>query len=195
MKYYILAFAAGALCGFAGSWYFAKQHYEDIANQDFKKRLKESRSEKSPVEKIEKAKPKNAKTTVWSGDKGDLKDYVDYINKYDSRDVTTIPKRKKKQEVEEEQPEDTIKIISEEEFGEDDEYDIITLTYYANDILADDNNEIIDNRLDIVGDIDYLNEFDEDDSIYVVNNNHKAYYEILRDEDAYPDARPIRNGA
>ena len=189
MKYAIISFAVGATLGALGGWYFAKEHYEEIANQDMKERINKTRSEKSPVEKPEKTKPK---INTWNGDKGDIKEYVERAQMYNTADTSTVPKRKKKEKMVD--APDEIELIPEDMFGEDMDYDQISLNYYANDILADDDNEIIDNRKDIVGDIDYIDGFDEDDAIYVANHKQKVYYEILRKEDDYPEERPMRIG-
>lgn len=197
MKYYILSFLGGALIGVAGSWYFAKKHYEDIANAEMHERLAKRKPKKSPDEKSEKPKEKtktNPASNTWNGDKGELSEYVNHIKKYDTRDIDTLPNRKKNPPEEEEKETviDDIEMIPESLFGDNDDYDQITLTYYANDILADDVDEIIDDRESVVGNVDFVNDFDKDDAIYICNHRHKAYYEVLRSEEDYSDNRPIR---
>ena len=80
-------------------------------------------------------------------------------------------------------------VISPDEFGELDDYDLISLTYYADEVLADDIDEIVEDVDDVVG-LDSLTHFGEyePDSVFVRNDRLKADYEILLDERTYPEA-------
>ena len=79
-------------------------------------------------------------------------------------------------------------IISPDEFSMED-YDICSLTYYSDGVLADENNEIIENVEDTVG-LESLNHFGEfeDDSVFVRNDKLKIDYEILLDIRKYEDS-------
>ena len=79
-------------------------------------------------------------------------------------------------------------VISPEEFGDIEEYDTISLTYYADQVLTDDCDEVIGNVDDIVG-IDSLDHFGEyeDDSVFVRNDRLRTDYEILQDTRNYFD--------
>lgn len=79
-------------------------------------------------------------------------------------------------------------VISPDEFGEDEEYEKINLTYYSDGVLADENDEVVDDVDAKVG-IDSLDTFGrfEEDSVHVKNDYLKCYYEILRDERTYED--------
>ena len=72
--------------------------------------------------------------------------------------------------------------ISPEDFGEEDGYDTETLTYYADGILADDQDNLIESVDKMVG-IESLDKFGEyeDDVVYVRNEQYKCDYEILID--------------
>lgn len=78
-------------------------------------------------------------------------------------------------------------VISPNEFGTMDEYETVSLTYYSKDnVLTDDNDEIVDDVDEIIGQ-DSLKHFGEyeDDSVYVRNDRRKCDYEILLDESDY----------
>ena len=79
-------------------------------------------------------------------------------------------------------------VISPDEFGELDDYDTISLTYYADKVLTDENDEPIDDVDDIVGldSLETLGEY-EDDSVFVRNDRMKADYEILLDLRKFSD--------
>lgn len=79
-------------------------------------------------------------------------------------------------------------VITPEEFGENNHYDRITLTYYADHVLADENDEIIRDVEETIG-FGSLNHFGEyeADIVYVQNDILKCYYEITRDLRKYED--------
>ena len=78
-------------------------------------------------------------------------------------------------------------VIPPEEFGEFEDYERISLTYYADGVLADDNNEVVDDVEDIVGDaLDHFGEY-EDDSVFVRCDERKCDYEILMDQRTFSE--------
>ena len=87
---------------------------------------------------------------------------------------------------------DYIEVIPPDEYGyngDNDEYidyDLLSFTYYANGVLADDGDFPIENVEAVIGP-DALDSFGEweDDRVFVRNDDRKCYYEILRDLDDY----------
>jgi len=83
-------------------------------------------------------------------------------------------------------------IISIEEFIEsDNNYDKVSLFYYnEDDILTEENEEIITNRLELIG--DSLDEFgilsDNSDVVYVRNDKISTDFEIVRLNDSYQES-------
>lgn len=79
-------------------------------------------------------------------------------------------------------------IIRPDEFGEYDDYDTISLTYYADHILTDEDDEIVEDIEDKIG-FDALNHFGEyeEDSVFVRNDRIKCDYEILLDQRKYSE--------
>lgn len=78
-------------------------------------------------------------------------------------------------------------VIPPEEFDEGD-YQTETLTYYADGVLTDDFDNVIENVEAMVGE-DSLNHFGEyePDSVYVRNDAFKTDYEILLDVRNHPE--------
>lgn len=76
-------------------------------------------------------------------------------------------------------------------------YSKVTLTYYAgDDVLADDQDEPIEDPKDIIG--EHFKEFfgmndDEPDIIYVRNDNQESDYEVAKVETSYGDRYPSEN--
>lgn len=172
----IICFIAGGALGAISAWYFTKQKCEAEKEEEIES-VKERYSDRK------KAREENSEK---QNEKPPINDYVKTLreNHYISpnapiRPHVEKPKKKKSDRF--------IRIISDEEFGDRDDYDIITLTYYeGNDVLTDDLDEPINNRDEVVGlgFVSHFGEYDED-SVYIINDKYKAYYEILRDESEY----------
>ena len=80
-------------------------------------------------------------------------------------------------------------VISPGEFGEMNGYTQISLTYFDDGILSDENGVIIDEPEDIVGDaLNHFGEYEED-SVFVRSDPKRCDYEILRDLRSYAEFR------
>lgn len=72
-------------------------------------------------------------------------------------------------------------VISPDEFGELEDYTKVSLTYFADGVLADECGEIVDDVEEIIGDgLDHFGEY-EDDSVFVRSDAKRCDYEILKD--------------
>ena len=81
-------------------------------------------------------------------------------------------------------------VIDPSEFGENPEYDTETLTYFADGVLVDDVDDVIEEP-DIVVGLENLKVFEEfgATSVYVRNDIYKTDYEIIRDDWKYSDLK------
>ena len=81
-------------------------------------------------------------------------------------------------------------IIDPSEFGENDDYDTMTLTYFADGVLIDDVDDVVEEP-DIVVGLENLKVFEEygASSVYVRNDIYKTDYEIIRDDWNYSDLK------
>ena len=79
-------------------------------------------------------------------------------------------------------------VIAPDEFGEIDGYETYELTYYADGVLADENDEPIEDVDELIGK-NSLKQFGrfEEDSVHVRDESIKTDYEILRDQRRYVD--------
>lgn len=79
-------------------------------------------------------------------------------------------------------------VIPPEEFGEMEGYVQSSLTYYADRVLTDEDDNVIDDVDGIVG-ADFYKHFGEyeEDSVFVRNDGKKHDYEILKDFRLYSD--------
>lgn len=204
MKTEAIIFACGTVLGAIGGFMAAKSKYESEAKEKekdlrehYEEKLKKLKwenikndakgdSKKSPDEDAEKPK--------YSADKGSINKYYSAIHKsgYVSPNVP-IRNTKPSEDTAKEQP--RIEIIPPNELGLEDDFEEISLVYYAgNDILEDDYGEIVDNREDVVGE-DFVKHFGEFEkgTVIVINRAHEAYYVIELDEGKYNiESRPTR---
>lgn len=81
-------------------------------------------------------------------------------------------------------------VISPDEFGGTFEYECISLVYYADGVVVDDNQNVVKDVEDCIGE-DSLTHFGEyeDDSVYVRNDERRIDYEILLDERKWSDVK------
>lgn len=85
---------------------------------------------------------------------------------------------------------DYLEIVSPDEYGENEDYEYISFTFYSDGVLTDDNenqmdDETIENTVGIHA-VEHFGEY-EDDVVYVRNDRLKVYYEICRDERTYAE--------
>ena len=86
-----------------------------------------------------------------------------------------------------------IHVISPLEYGEDESYDAIGLTYYADGTLArDDDDTVIENIDDTIGinSLKYLGEY-ADGVLYIKNDILGEYYEITDSNKTYTEMTGI----
>lgn len=176
----------GIAIGSAATWQYTKKKYEQIAQEEIDSVKKSfSKKEDEPVTKIAevdntnnsrqaKEKPSVAEYAARLQDEG----YTNYSN------VTNEKESLKEVATSMEKP----YIIAPEAFGELDDYEKISLSYYTDGSLADEGDELVDDVDNTVG-LDSLNHFGEyeEDSIFVRNDRLKCDYEILMDQRKYSD--------
>lgn len=94
--------------------------------------------------------------------------------------------KRKKEEEESAMTDENIRIITVNEYGENPDYDMETMTYYADDILEDQNGNTINDPEDLIG-IGTLDNFGDATSLYVVNDHLEKYYEVIKEDSNYFD--------
>lgn len=164
-------FTVGAAIGSAVTWYFTKIKYERIAQEEINSVKEVFSKHKSAPENTVDTKIENPEMT----------EYKSIVQNYTSENE------------EEGEPETMDKpyVISPDEFGDSD-YEIISLTYYADKVLTDETGDIVDDVEDLVG-YESLNHFGEyeEDSVFVRNDALSTDYEILLDPRNYSDVANI----
>ena len=186
----VIIFSAGAAIGSIVTWKLIEAKYKQIADEEIAsvKKVFTVRKKSNDDEEEDEDESEEDNATIaeeyHSEDKPDLMEYSKIIDKegYDSEAIESKLENKPKPiDV------DAPYVISPDEFGEFDDYEQISLTYYEGDgFLADDMDELVDDIEDVVG-FESLNHFGEyeEDAVHVRNDRLKADYEILVDAGNY----------
>ena len=184
-----IIFAAGAAIGSVITWNFVKAKYEQIANEEitsvkdtYAKKLEEIRDHEIEDELGEDDEDDfyEEDTDEEEFSEGDMENYYDAVREYGHNDYDNSAQN----ELEVDKP----YVISPEEFGEFDNYEQISLTYYDDGYLADDMDDLVEDVEDIIGWelLNHIGEYEED-AIHIRNDSLKTDYEILRVMDRYSD--------
>lgn len=193
---YLATFVAGAVIGSMATWFAVKKKYEKIAQVEIDSvkevfARKEEQARAKSVSEIGQEVTKDLSNGAarmaaeQAKDKPDLKAYYDGILQQAgyANYATGGNKEKGENVIRNRSP----YVIPPEEFGEFEDYEKISLTYYADGILADDNDETVDDVEDIVGDaLNHFGEY-EDDSVFVRCDERKCDYEILLDQRTFSE--------
>lgn len=193
---YVLAFVCGAGVGFATSYGFLKKKYEERTKEEVEsikntyKNFYSNKSEKNVNEKCSTYEENGVTMMLYDND---LKkaDKFEEPEEYDEEQDMGSYKKTIKDEynVDEENEYRDPYVISPEQYGEDIDYHLVELTYYAGDNkLVDEDWRVIKNVEELVGK-DALSSFGEyeDDAVHVRNERLQTEYEILLDERKYED--------
>ena len=182
----VLWFAAGAAIGALATNHYFKTKYERLYQEDVEsvKRAFSAPQQDEPVEDSTEEIPTSEPTAE------EVEAYNDIIATQGYSAGITAPVDPIGKEVK------GVRrpyVISPVEFDTEDDYEVYTLTYYADGVLVDEQGNPVENVEDMVG-RDSLTHFGEyeDDSVHVRNEAMKCDFEILRDLDKYSDV--FRNG-
>lgn len=182
-----MMFIFGATVGSVVTWQYIKKKYERIAQEEID-------SVKETFSKLNSSEKNNNTRTIVERAK-DKPSVVEYAAKLRKQGYTNYSDTDSlsEEEVDENMINDKPYVISPDEFGEFYDYEKISLTYYADQVLADDDDELVEDIEETVG-FESLNAFGEyeDDSVFVRNDRLKCDYEILLDQRKYSDVIKTR---
>ena len=182
-----IIFATGAAIGSVVTWKLLKDKYERIAQEEINS-VKETflGPQKDEEPGSEDDEEEDAITRARKPDinayaaKLQSAGYVDYAN-----GEAPKPKTEAKVEVVYEEDGPHPYVIPPEEFDEEG-YELVCFTYYADGVLVNDRGDIVKDVEDILG-IDPEEHFGEyeEDSVFVRDDEKRIDYEILRDPSNY----------
>lgn len=172
-------FLTGAACGAAIAWHYAKKKYEQIAQEEIDSVKEAFQKREADADTVQKEQ--RAVNLQKIPEKPDISEYASILHNhgYSEEVVSKLGSDPY--------------VISPEEFGAIDDYEQISLSYYADQILADENDELVEDIENVVG-VESLTHFGEyeDDSVFVRNDRLRCDYEILMDTRNYSDVIKTR---
>lgn len=176
----LFIFAVGALAGTFVGAQIAKKKYEEIANEE----IEEIRDYYRKVNK-ELADQLVAKTE-------EPKEEIEEEREEERKQYNNIIKRGNYMAVDEEEQNnvcDEAYPIDPSEFGNDGKNATETLTYFADGVLVNEVDEVVEDPDLVVGrhHIDIFNEFPDATCVYVRNDLDGMDYEIIKDDWCWSD--------
>lgn len=183
----LVIFVAGAGIGSAVTWIFTKKKYSNLAKKEidsvkeaFANRKEVFREQKNDIDDNSEQPTSQADKAAKALKKKSIMDYSSF-SKYEALNEKYSTEKKLGKECP--------YVISPDEFGEFDDYEKISLTYYSDKVLTDDNDDIIEDVDEVVGigSLDHFGEYEED-SVFVRNDQRMCDYEILLDTRTYSEA-------
>ena len=193
---FFLGIGAGGIIGGVVGFFLAKKKYENLADEEVKS-VKDTFSKYFEHDKVKEDKPNHMPVPETSSVvQEEHKDtpIVDYSARYQSTIngySSSVPNERNKlpgTSVVSGDPAN-IFIITPKEFNES-EYNAVTLFYYKDGVLSNDNYEPLNavEITSIIGDqaLDSFGTYGTD-SVYVQNDNNKTVYEIILEDDNYTD--------
>lgn len=175
----VIMFAAGGAVG-----YFVTKKLLDVRyEQRFQEEIKSTKEAYSRRGNVDVPEEEHTDNIVPVDELPDIQAYASLLKGEEYVDYSSVTEPEEKEE-----PVDRPYVISPDEFGEFDDYEKVSLTYYADFKLADENDELVDDVDEIVGE-ESLTQFGvyEDDSVFVRNDAKRCDYEILLDQRNYFD--------
>lgn len=180
----VALFAAGALVGSAVTWKYLSSKYEKIIEDEvadvkrvfFEKMGKDTLVDIHNDGDSDEEEPEEGQTKPAIHEYRAMVDKNEYRSEYDPAEDDDDPEDRKGPYV-----------ITPDEFGWL-SYDTVSLTYYADGVLTDENDDVVEDVDELIGS-DSLTHFGEyeDDSVFVRNDELKCDYEILLDQRNYSD--------
>lgn len=175
----LITFSAGAALGSALTYYFVKDYYRDIADEEISS-VREAFDK--PVKKTE------SNVVPITREKPPLEDiYTQYV-----KETTNYNKIMAESQHPEDDPSEEIETISPDDFAEFNSYDKETYLYYSEDntlvktSTQEGEDEVVDDIENTIG-FDALNNFGEfeDGVVYVRNSKISTDFEVILQEAKY----------
>ena len=170
----VLTFVIGVGVGAAASVFIVKKHYEEISKQE--------------IESVKEVYAKKKEMDEHDVDRKVAEKLIEN-NYYATESEDRVEKPARIADPEDTDETKNIHIIPGHEFGATDNI-TITLWYWTDGTVTNDNKKIIGNVEDCIGD-DFMAHFGDDendpDAVYVRNDVQKIDYEILKEYRRFSD--------
>lgn len=176
----ILSFICGGAIGAAVTWKILDEHYKNIANEEIESVIERFNKRKEEIENKDKNNDEYH-TILKNAEYMTNDDIQPETTSNETTDDNNERKNKKGKN-----KKDQIYVIDIDDFGAIDEYATKTWMQYADGVLADEFDNVVETPSMFLGEaLTSMN--DEDDSIYVRNDILKCDYEVIKSEKSYGD--------
>lgn len=194
-----IVFLMGVTIGGSTVWYLTKEKYAKIAEDEINS-VKEAYARREQQKKnmqgadisSDEGVVQVPATTGKVQDKGDITEFARRVQgdeRYTNYSTTSVPEKPAGAQEESGENVKPPYVISPDDFNELDGFTPVSLTYFADGVLADERGVIVKNPEELIGDgLQHFGEY-EDDSVFVRNELLKCDYEILRDLGTYEEFR------
>ena len=183
----VIMFAVGAVVGSAATWMLLKSKYEQRVQEEIesvKEAFNEMNNAQEQNEENSEDEEEEASEEYHQVNWEELEDLDEELDEY--ADLTNMYSSEKggAEKVEVKKP----YVIEPLEFDENG-FRTMELTYYADNILEDENHEIVTDVDELLGEgsLDTFGLY-EDDSVFVRNEHLRMDFQILRDPRTYEEA-------
>lgn len=166
--YAFIFFALGAAAGTAVTWKLTAKRAADLA--------------KDEIESVKAAYSRREADKTAAKENLEKPDIMSFYSDSAAAAMKEYGGKDSSKSTEEEE----IECISPDAFGENEDYEQIYVTRYADEVLAYDDDEIVTKPDEIFGKdwAEHFGEYDAD-TLLIRNDSRKAYYEITRSERNY----------
>jgi len=180
----ICIFTAGAVIGGVVTWKFLEAKYDRIVQEEIDKAYEvySKMAGRGIREASEESEPENEEDTDQT--QIDMHEYVNTLAGNGYVDYAKVEKQEVKEVANVKRP----YVISPDDFGDHEDYAIVTLFYCADKVLIDEDNIVVEDVDELIG-ADSLHHFGEyeDDSVFVRDDKRKTDYEILIEARTYEE--------
>ena len=177
----IFAFVSGVAIGSVATYFVMRRWADEYVNNEVAA-FKEDWNRAHPDEhKVEKTVDKPAKETAPIPANEDVSSIMSYAKTIKESNYAPVEYSNAFQKAPEKKPDETPYAISEDEYGAYYDYEKVTLVFYEDGILADEDNEIVYAANTVGEDFESYFTASEADTIYIRNDSRKCDYMIYRD--------------
>ena len=203
-----ISLAVGAGIGSAAAWYLTKRNYEAKIDDEitstkeslekyyaskYEGNKNDNDNDDEPIRNATEYEYRHMKKSVNYDQM--IADYTDKVLSHGEKIESDANIMDEEEDDEDMTPINSPDVLNEypyaippEDFGDYVDYEPTTLYYYADGVLADEDDNIIEDPVAMVGDdfMDHYGEY-EDDCVYVRNDRYRRDYEILRSEKTFAE--------
>ena len=194
----IVAFILGAAAGVASSMFYFKTKYEQKADAEIQE-IRDLYAKKTEAEEKKEDTPVTSHQVTKADDLHATARHISEYTKYTPKDEPTEPQT--------EEPKDGIHVekvdfapmknpnpprpylIDSSDYGQDDNFDPLCWEWYTDGVLANENDEIVDNIQEWIGDGLKVFAESEDNLFWVRNEKYGVDIEVARSGITYEKAQ------